>query len=136
MAVDAINSAAQKTTDSKINAAAASSASMLDQNAFLKLLIAQLKNQDPTKPVDPTQYVSQLAQFSSVEQSIKTNALLSGLITATTLTQGEGMIGRTLSSADGSISGVVQSVRIVSDGATAILDNGKELPITAGITIT
>jgi len=38
----------------------------LDQNAFLKLMIAQLKNQDPTKPQDPSEFMSQLAQFSQV----------------------------------------------------------------------
>ncbi len=38
----------------------------LDQNAFLKLMIAQLRNQDPTKPNDPSEFMSQLAQFSQV----------------------------------------------------------------------
>ncbi|WP_258921671.1 flagellar hook capping FlgD N-terminal domain-containing protein [Heyndrickxia coagulans] len=40
----------------------------LDKNAFLKILIAQLQNQDPTNPMDDTQFVSQMAQFSSLEQ--------------------------------------------------------------------
>src|SRR5678810_79383 len=38
----------------------------LDQGDFLTLMISQLKNQDPFKPLDPSQYVGQLAQFSSV----------------------------------------------------------------------
>jgi flagellar basal-body rod modification protein FlgD len=38
----------------------------LGQDAFLKLMIAQLKNQDPTKPADPTEFLGQLAQFSTV----------------------------------------------------------------------
>ena len=38
----------------------------LGQNEFLKLMLAQLKNQDPMKPTDPTQFLSQLAQFSQV----------------------------------------------------------------------
>ncbi len=45
--------------------------STLDYNSFLKLLTAQMKFQDPTKPTDATQFVSQLASFSSVEQGIK-----------------------------------------------------------------
>lgn len=45
--------------------------SALDRNAFLKLLMAQVKNQDPLKPMEGTEFVSQLAQFSVVEQSIK-----------------------------------------------------------------
>lgn len=42
----------------------------LDQQAFLKLLMAQLKNQDPLAPTDGTQFVTQLAQFSQVEQAV------------------------------------------------------------------
>ena len=38
----------------------------LDQNEFLTLMITQLKNQDPTKPMDPAQFLGQLAQFSPV----------------------------------------------------------------------
>ena len=37
----------------------------LDYNAFLQLLIAQMKNQDPTKPTDPAQFIAQLASFSA-----------------------------------------------------------------------
>ncbi len=39
-------------------------------NTFLQLLVAQLKNQDPSQPQDGTQFVSQLAQFSDLEQNI------------------------------------------------------------------
>lgn len=45
----------------------------LDKESFLKLLVAQLKNQDPLKPQDNTQFVAELAQFSNLEQSMGIN---------------------------------------------------------------
>ena len=43
------------------------------EGVFLQLLVAQLKNQDPTSPTDPTQFVGELAQFSELEQDISIN---------------------------------------------------------------
>lgn len=51
-----------------------------DFNTFLTLLTAQLQNQDPLDPLDTDKFVSQLVQFSSVEQSIETNQNLEALI--------------------------------------------------------
>ena len=52
------------------------------KDIFLKLLVAQMSNQDPLKPQDPTKMASQLAQFNMVEQQIKTNKLLGELAKA------------------------------------------------------
>jgi flagellar basal-body rod modification protein FlgD len=49
---------------------------VLGQAEFLRLMVAQLKNQDPTKPVDNTEYVAQMAQFSTVAGIAETNSLL------------------------------------------------------------
>jgi flagellar basal-body rod modification protein FlgD len=51
----------------------------MDKNAFLKLLVAQLKNQDPTQSQDPNQMVQQMTSFSSLEQMQNTNTLLTGI---------------------------------------------------------
>ena len=51
----------------------------MDKNAFLKLLVAQLKNQDPTQSQDPNQMVQQMTSFSSLEQMQNTNSLLTGI---------------------------------------------------------
>ena len=109
--------------------------STLDYSAFLRLLIAEMKNQDPTKPMDSAQFVGQLASFSSVEQAVKTNAKLDAMMGAFALTQAEGFIGRTITAWDGSISGKVVSVQVASDGAMALLDNGRSILLGPGITV-
>jgi len=121
--------AAQATSSST-----ASANNTLDYNNFLQLLVAQLKNQDPTNPSDPTAFVSQLASFSSVEQQVNTNSKLDALLTQTELSQGASVIGRTVTSSDGSISGQVASVQITSSGSTATLTNGETLSLGAGVT--
>ncbi|MFD0860000.1 flagellar hook capping FlgD N-terminal domain-containing protein [Roseovarius aquimarinus] len=50
-----------------------------DFETFLKMLTAQMKNQDPLNPVESTEFASQLAAFSTVEQQVLTNDLLAGL---------------------------------------------------------
>src|SRR5688500_11615264 len=114
---------------------AATSAASLDYDAFLRLLIAQMKNQDPTKPTDPAQFVAQLASFSNVEQGIKMNNKLDTLMTSMDLSQAEGIIGRTVASEDGSVVGTVAGIRIISGGAVALLQDGRELLLGAGVTV-
>lgn len=56
------------------------SAGANDFQTFLTLLTAQMKNQDPLKPMESTEFVAQLASFSSVEQQIRTNDQLELLV--------------------------------------------------------
>lgn len=107
----------------------------IDYNAFLQLLIAELKNQDPTKPTDPAEHIAQLAAFSNVEQAIKTNNKLDALMTSMAMAQADGLIGRTVVSADQSVSGEVAALRIVSGGAVAVLTDNRELPLGPGVTV-
>ena len=113
----------------------ASSLGGLGYNAFLQLLLAQMKNQDPTQPMDSAQMVSQLATFSQVQESVTTNSKLDSLLTSQSLTLADAAIGHTVTSADGSQSGIVKSVKITSDGPLATLDNGQTLLLGSGITI-
>ena len=59
--------------------------STLDQEAFLRLLVTQMKTQDPTKPMESTEYIAQLASFSQVEQSVQVNNKLDSLLTSSAL---------------------------------------------------
>jgi flagellar basal-body rod modification protein FlgD len=132
MQVNGTNSA---TTSNSTPAPGTAAAASMDYNAFLRLLVAEMKNQDPTQPNDATQYMAQLASFSNVEQAIKTNAKLDALLTTAALSQADGLIGRTITSADGATSGKVAAFKIVAGGAVAILEDGKELAIDPGVVI-
>ncbi len=107
----------------------------LNYNNFLQLLVAQLQNQDPTNPSDPTQFVSQLASFSAVEQQVNTNSKLDALLAQTALSQAASFIGQTVTSADGSASGQIASVQVASSGLTATLTDGQTLSLGAGIQV-
>ena len=111
---------------------ASSTANTLNYNNFLQLLVAQLQNQDPTNPADPTTFVSQLASFSAVEQQINTNSKLDALLTQSALSQAGSLIGRTVTSADGSVSGQVASVQISSGNMQATLTDGTTLTLGSG----
>ncbi|WP_238123883.1 MULTISPECIES: flagellar hook assembly protein FlgD [unclassified Xanthobacter] len=111
------------------------SPSSVDYRAFLQLLVAQLQNQDPTSPMDSTAYMSQLASFSQVEQSVASNAKLDSLLAASALQTADLALGRTVTSADGSVSGTVASVQITSSGPVATLTNGQSVALGAGVTL-
>ncbi|AZN70880.1 flagellar hook assembly protein FlgD [Georhizobium profundi] len=113
----------------------ASENAMLDYDNFLQLLVAQMRNQDPTEPMDSTQQIAQLATFSQVEQTIQTNRRLEMLLQSSALSEANAVIGRTLTSTDGLTSGVVKEVLLRSDGITAILEDGKKIDVTSGVSI-
>ncbi|KQU64788.1 flagellar basal body rod modification protein [Aminobacter sp. DSM 101952] len=113
----------------------APSKTQVDYNSFLKLLVAQMKNQDPTKPMDSTQYVAQLATFSQVEQSVQMNTRLDQILQGSALAQADALIGRTVTSPDGKTSGVVAEVRLFKDGVVAVLTDGKQVVINPGVSI-
>jgi flagellar basal-body rod modification protein FlgD len=114
------------------------STNTVDYNTFLQLLIAEMKNQDPTNPTDTSQYMSQFAQLSTVEQAMQTNTKLDALLSSSALSQADGLIGRTASFTDSTgatVTGKIASVSINTDGSIATLDNGTKIPVGAGLTL-
>jgi flagellar basal-body rod modification protein FlgD len=126
-------SAVDSTTSSPTSQA--QSKATVDYDSFLRLLVAELKNQDPTKPMDSTDFVAQLATFSQVEQTIQTNTKLDQMLQSSALAQADSLIGREITTADGKTTGVVAEVKITSDGITAVLANGTQVAVGDGITI-
>jgi flagellar basal-body rod modification protein FlgD len=69
MSTTPINLASPGATDASTVSATSTAADLANQNVFLQLLVAQLKNQDPDNPVDGTTFITQLAQFSELSNS-------------------------------------------------------------------
>jgi flagellar basal-body rod modification protein FlgD len=86
----------------------------LGKDDFLKLLTAQLRYQNPLSPLSDTDFIAQMAQFSSLEQMNNISAGMERLGFASQVTESVGLIGRTVSwMQDGAeTSGVVESVTI------------------------
>ena len=97
----------------------------VDYDSFLKLLVAQMRNQDPTSPTDSTQYFSQLASFSNVEQGLRTNDRLDALLAQGSMNQAGNLIGKTYS--DATQTGRIEAVLIQSDGVDIRLEDGTIL---------
>lgn len=112
-----------------------SSAASVNYDAFLKLLVAQARNQDPTNPTDSTQYLSQLAAFSSVEQTVQTNTKLDQLIASASMTQANSLLGLRVASLDGATAGVVESVVFANGAPIATLDTGATLTIDGSVSV-
>jgi flagellar basal-body rod modification protein FlgD len=117
------------------NQTTAKSKTAVDYQSFLKLLIAQMKNQDPTQPMDSTQYVAQLATFSQVEQSVQMNTKLDSILQSSALSQADALIGHSITSADGNTTGTVSEVRLSSTGLIAVLEDGTEMAVGPGVTV-
>lgn len=114
------------------------SSNTVDYNTFLQLLIAEMKNQDPTNPMDTSQYMSQFAQLSSVEQAMQTNTKLDSLLSSQSLSQADGLIGKNVSFTDSTgatFTGKVASISINSNGSVATLDDGTKVAVGPGLTI-
>lgn len=104
MAVSATStqtSSATAATSGQVASASSAAASKgkgpMGQSEFLKLLVTQMKNQDPTNPMDNQQLTAQMAQFSSLEQLMNINTGLSSLLSAsnsTTSAQALSLIGK------------------------------------------
>lgn len=135
MAVGSALNALAPSTGLPEPAQASGKAGAVDYDAFLQLLVAQLKNQDPLNPADPVQFVSQLASLSGLEQSIKQTEKLEQLLSAAGLGQLSSLLGRTVVSADGQVSGTVTAARSTAQGIVATLTGGKELQIGPGVRV-
>ncbi len=117
-----------------------SGTSALDKNAFMQLLVTQLKNQDPMAPSDNQEFIAQLAQFSSLEemQGVNENLVALALLQEGNarldqLTQASALIGKDVTYTDGTGNeqvGTVDAVKLV-EGNVLLSIGEEEVPLTA-----
>ena len=89
----------------------------LDFQALLRIILTQLTYQDPLKPMDNFQFVSQLAQFSQLQQSQSLNDQIGNLLSAQAAMQATSLLGRVVdftNTSGGTVSGTVQAVSFTS----------------------
>lgn len=97
-------------------ASAVQQQSSLKLEDFLNIFLTQLSFQDPLEPVDNREFLAQLAQFSALELSNRSNENTEGLLEVSSFTQSVGLLGKTIeaSGENGSIQGEVLAMRLVS----------------------
>ncbi|MCX7885542.1 MAG: hypothetical protein N2448_11060 [Caloramator sp.] len=105
---------------------------IVDKNVFLKILSVELANQDPLNAKDNTQYISQLAQFTSLEQTSNLYSSISKLLISQRTTEGTLLIGKDVGFKvnDGSDKetikyDVVKSIKIEKGNVYLITEKGK-----------
>jgi flagellar basal-body rod modification protein FlgD len=93
---------------------------------FMKLMLAQLQNQDPMQPEDNSQFLAQTAQFNELEQMQDLNKTISAMADAQQLGQASSLIGKAVSATDDndkSVTGAVTGVTLESGVAKLHLDS-------------
>ena len=139
MTVSATNSTASSAatsstskTGSKIGAAAG-----MGKDDFMKLLMEQLKNQDPMKPMEDKEFITQLAQFRSLESIDALTEQMEALTGSQMLVQAATLIGKpaTAKLASGEVvTGTISQVKMIDGKPTAVI-NGKEIDTSLITTI-
>lgn len=114
--IDTVSSSGGVTNNT--SAGGAYGANNLGKEDFLKLLVAQLRNQDPMKPVEDKEFIAQLAQFNALEQMQNLNTAFMEMIKWQQLSQSSALIGKKIDAVEAGeqISGTVSEVRISMDG--------------------
>ncbi|WP_196594654.1 flagellar hook assembly protein FlgD [Pectinatus sottacetonis] len=142
MSINPVSSGTSNTVSSAV-----SSASLANEDTFMQLLVAQMKNQDPLNPLDGTQYISQLSQLTATEQTSKMatamdtmSSIVDNLNTSVLVGQLSSMIGKkvtwmttkTLTDSNGETStqkvqnsGTAQGVTISDGVPSLVVKNGS-----------
>jgi flagellar basal-body rod modification protein FlgD len=136
MASTAVNAVFNPPTSTSSSSSSASADNGMGKDTFLKLLMAQMSNQNPMDPTDDKEMLAQLAQFSTLEQMTSMASSQQQSAAASQMSQAVNLIGRTVTylDSDGNTqTGAVDQVSM-ANGAPALSIGGKDGISTSQIT--
>ena len=109
---------------------------VVGQEEFLKILLTQLRFQDPLKPMDNQQFMAQIAQFTTLQQSQQLNQKIDQLLSIQAATQSIGLMGKTvdINGATGPLSGVVTALSF-SSGAPELTVRSAAGEVVSGLSL-
>jgi len=111
-------------------------ASSLKLDDLLRVLLTELTNQDPLKPVDNKDFMAQIAQFASLDSTQQLNQNIETLVALQSVNQSVGLIGRTVTAVNGSgtVTGKVTALSLVGSAPTMTITPASGASVT-GIAI-
>lgn len=112
---------------------AAAFSAELGQKQFLELFVTQVQNQDPLEPTEQTDFLQQLAQFSTVEGLESLNTKFSDMLQLELVASGSNILGQEITTDDG-LTGIAQEIR-QEDGQVLVNIDGTLVPLSGVVTM-
>ena len=112
-------------TTPSASSGASNSSQAIDKNTFLKLMMVQMKNQDPLNPSDPTSYIGELSQLTTLEQTTNLASSAAQSASEQKTTAALSLLGHNVTYTDASgmqVTGTVQKVQFTGSGPTLTVD--------------
>jgi flagellar basal-body rod modification protein FlgD len=138
MSVSAISSIMTNTT--AVQSAKTTNSTSLEENDFMTLLLAQLKNQDPLKPMDSNEMMGQIAQLNSLKALESIQVSMAALNASTQISYASSLIGKTITAIpdinkpEEKITGVVTSMTM-EDGVIMLKVGDKEVSVSSVVNV-
>ncbi len=116
-----------------VSSVGAASSAIVNKDEFLKLFVAQLKNQSPLDPLKGHEFIAQLAQFSTVEQLTSLNTSFADEFKFQQLLGGGDLVGRNATYVDTTFGGIGEGIiqgSKITNVSTSVMIGNRDIPIT------
>lgn len=140
MAVDGVSSTnnTTNTDDTWVPGSQRVPQKTLDQGDFFQLLAVQLSSQDPLKPMEDTDFISQMASFSSLEMMNNMTTSVTALGLQQSYMNAQTLLGRSVTVTDENgteVTGIATAINTAEDGSTLVTVDGTDYPASSVIRI-